>query len=427
MNQEVFFLHKDDVSEFQNRCVIAIFLDKHQEIEFVEYMNANAFLGKIDGNETMIYLFHTPEAGSKPGYVFKSNSNNNSNQAHQYKVFLKDFLSEYVDYQGNVYGYIKDHFFSEGWRKYQGNLFRSNEPHEKEVFKYKKRVEEASGSLEKYFREFLDGRLVFSNPITFNDPFDCDCDLPNKESLENLLWNAFNSLVYTGQGSTSVRKQDIEKTIKEIDDQRIFLNMEDVIWRIVEAGKADDAPSKVKMTKPETVRAIINNFKKMLDEITKMKESFRVFCTGKREDDILMWGYYCDGGNGVCCKYNHKNIIDSIKKDRKASICIYGNVKYENDKPQYHYTKGNLANNILDYVIRCVFTKYAGWKHEDEFRYVLIEPDFGGMNYISVPSEVQEYYLGCKVENSSATETYILSKGKSIKKLKKSLDKYELI
>lgn len=57
--------------------------------------------------------------------------------------------------------------------------------------------------------------LAFPNPKTFNDPFDCDCDLPAPDSKISLLWNAFNSLKYSGRGSTSVKKEDVENILKK--------------------------------------------------------------------------------------------------------------------------------------------------------------------------------------------------------------------
>lgn len=434
MEQNVFFIDKDDAIEFQNRCVIAIFLDTHPHIRFVKYIDINIFWGIIDDIETVIYLFDTPKTGSQVGCVFRSRNRRVSKPIHQYMLFSKRFLDEYTEYRDNVYEYIMGHFFS-CWKKYFGGLFISKEPEREMSFKYKKCVVEGkddreyTAQLGLYFKDFLDGSLVFSNPKTFNDPFDCDCDLPDLNSKINLLWNAFNSLKYSGRGSTSVKKEDVENILieeEQVDNEKD--NIKNIICRIIEMGKKDDRTDKSKLTTPETIEAIEEFYRRMLYQVHNLKERFRVFCTGDKPDDILMWGYYCDGGNGVCCKYDRRDIVNSILSERSDCICVYGNVDYQDNKPQYNYITDDLADNVFEYVMRCVFTKYSGWKHENEFRYVLMERMFN-CDYIAVNSPVQEYYLGCKMDSDSMllTKNYLVSKGVSIKVLEKSPDMYKLI
>lgn len=430
--QDVFFLNKDDAIEFQNRCVIAIFLDTHPDIRFLKYIDTNTFLGIINDVETIIYLFDTPKSGSQAGCVFRSRNRSVSKPVHQYMLFSKQFLDEYSEYRSNVYEYIMEHFFSY-WRKYFGGLFISKEPEREMSFKYKQCAEEGKNDSEsatrlgQYFKGFLDGALVFSNPKTFNDPFDCDCELPDINSKINILWNAFNSLKYSGRGSTSVKKEDVEKILKEVEKlDGECDNIKDVICRIIEEGKKDDRIDKTKLTKPETIDAIVEMYRRMLDQVQNLKERFRVFCTGDKPDDILMWGYYCNGGDGVCCKYDRRDIVNAIFTERRDCICVYGNIDYKEDKPQYNYTTDDLADNVFEYVMRCIFTKYSGWEHENEFRYVLMERVFN-RDHIAINSAVQEYYLGCKVGDMSLTKKYLLSKGVLINTLEKSKDKYKLI
>lgn len=176
-----------------------------------------------------------------------------------------------------------------------------------------------------YFKEFLDWAMVFSNPKTFNDPFDCDCDLPDINSTINLIWNAFNSLKYSGCGSTRVKKEDVEKVLKYGHKRE---NIRQIICDIIEEGKKDDKVTKSRSIKSETIETIQKIYERMLNQVTNLKECFRVLCTGDKPDDILMWGYYCDGGNGVCCKYDRRDIVNSIIAERRECICVYGKVEY---------------------------------------------------------------------------------------------------
>ena len=299
----------------------------------------------------------------------------------------------------------------------------------------KHRKKEGKEKLGQYFVDFLDGALVFSNPNTFNDPFDCDCKLADLDSKICLLWNAFNSIKYGGCGSTSVKRKDIEKILKEMDiftdenkdykDGKKKDNVEEVVSRIIAEGKKDDKDDMSKTTSSDTIEAIVKAYKRMYCQVVNLKERFRVFCTTDKANDILMWGYYCDGGKGVCCEYERNDIIGSILEERQNCICVYGDVLYRDDKPQYEYSADDLADNIFEYVMRCVFTKYTGWKHENEFRYVLMERKFD-KEHISVHSQIQEYYLGCKMDDLQ-TKAYVNSKGIPVTQLDKSPDKYKLI
>ena len=236
------------------------------------------------------------------------------------------------------------------------------------------------------------------------------------------MWNAFNSLKYSGNGSTNVRKEDIERVLKEYDEQDDIIV---IIYNIIEARRKKELTDESKLVKKETVEAISNIYNDLLVQFCNLKERFRVFCTADKYDDILMWGYYGNGGEGVCCKYDSKDIINSILTQRKAGIFVYGNVKYQDNKPRYDYIMTDLADNVFEYVMKCVFTKYSGWKHENEFRYVLLENKFKE-DYIVIKSQVKEYYLGCKVGNGSLTRQYLNQKAGTIKELKKMSNKYKL-
>jgi hypothetical protein len=147
-----------------------------------------------------------------------------------------------------------------------------------------------------------------------------------------------------------------------------------------------------------------------------------------------MWGYYGNGGKGVCCKYMRENILEGIRNSRRQFICVYGNVEYSDSKPKYNYVVSDLADNIFDYVIRCVFTKYSGWKHENEFRYVLLEKEFES-DHIVINVEVEEYFAGCKMKDKDQTQAstnnsvnaYLASKTAPTRQIEKAKDKYELI
>lgn len=499
LENNVFFLHKSKASEFQNKCLIAIFLDIHTNVRFLKYLGENKFLSIFEEKETVIYLFETPEKGAKSGYVFRT-KNAKTNKNYQYVLMKEEFLEEYKKFRENVYEYIMNHFFS-SWGKYHGNLFETEFPEDCNDFKYKKYSAENDEYPSNYFVEFLNGSLVFSNPKTFNDPFDCDCELLDLDSKVNLLWNALNYLKYTGYGSLIISKESIrkalrifkleltsknfnlfidmlvlidlldklkkdvnkfEKRMKTKDEQKINDQLKEIIDK-TEAKINENFPvleARTHLNKLQDKIFIVikeneNIFKKDIEknifeiikkynqiaessinhwfikyemlemQVKNLKEDFRVLCTGNKFDDILMWGYYCNGGEGVCCEYTRSNILKSIARERRNCICIYGDIEYSDIKPQYTFSERHAANNIIQFIIDCLFTKFTGWKHENEFRYVLLEKTFSN-DFISVTSDVKNYYVGCKLDDKW-TNSYLSTKGKKVIYLKKSRKEYKLI
>ena len=53
----MFFLHKNDIEDFQNRCVMAIFLDTHPEVELYEYIDKNHINGMFFNEIHNIYIY----------------------------------------------------------------------------------------------------------------------------------------------------------------------------------------------------------------------------------------------------------------------------------------------------------------------------------------------------------------------------------
>jgi len=47
MRDKYVFLDKNDIEDFQNRCVVVIFLDNHPKIRFETYEGKNHFRGTI--------------------------------------------------------------------------------------------------------------------------------------------------------------------------------------------------------------------------------------------------------------------------------------------------------------------------------------------------------------------------------------------
>ncbi len=472
----MFFIHKDKIGEFQDRCVIALFLDYHRDVIFVEYLGPFHFRGIFDHLEQDIYIFNVPKRNNlemDKGVVFKYRGRN-SGRAFTYVRISEKFVEEYVQFKENPYHYLCKNFGEKQWERTYPLLIKSDdvwgivkeydkiesgkesrysEPNpeenrvierseEKNYFKYKpdpvncnqalydKYVKDPTLDEVKdlgYFLSALEGTLAFTKPEWLNDPFDSDCLIPIKSHFPSLLKSAISGTKYRGAGSVEeLGEGKIESWWNDIPDedkQRIIDAFERAADRIADKNIEDldvqlsIIPDYLTGTIVDALRGlfaetrkgisdkqmltIVFVFAKIRYNMINIKNEFRILSLAKSPFKILMWGYYCNSGKGICLEHKMESIHNAIETSAdvakyKATICIYGNIKYSEDRPKYDPVVGKRIDNMLEYIVKCVFTKFMDWSHEDEFRYVLMGGDVVDSKAICVGSDLEKCYFGVK-------------------------------
>ncbi len=88
-------------------------------------------------------------------------------------------------------------------------------------------------------------------------------------------------------------------------------------------------------------------------------------------------------------KTEKQDIYNGVEESQNNYMLVYGDVNYNNKtkKPKY------AGQDILSFVIECVFTKYGIWKHEEERRFLLIKDHFDE-HYVPIKASCEEYYIG---------------------------------
>jgi len=128
----MFFIIKNNIVEFQNRCVIALFLDIHEKVRFEQYIEKNHFLGRLNGSDIVedIYLFNVPpiiEGKEDKGTVYKYRGRKTVRN-FTYIGIEDEFIEKYVEkYYRSVYRRVyrkegkhgREKMFSL-WRKFGG-------------------------------------------------------------------------------------------------------------------------------------------------------------------------------------------------------------------------------------------------------------------------------------------------------------------
>ena len=146
----------------------------------------------------------------------------------------------------------------------------------------------------------------------------------------------------------------------------------------------------------------------------RKKNCFKALCLTPEYDDILMWSYYANNHKGYCLGYNLKDILIELNK-QFTGLCIIGNVAYKPRRPTYAKTKSLSFFNELMFVIECTFTKFENWKHEKEYRILMLD-DNPSSDYFTINVPIKAEYIG---EESGI-------RSKKAKKLKKDTSAYLL-
>jgi hypothetical protein len=166
--------------------------------------------------------------------------------------------------------------------------------------------------------------IKFSDPASFNDPFDCDVDL-----LEFKLPNKLD-----------------EHTIYELETIKgMFQNYHGFDDLIKEEGFIEEMYRKA--------------------QIEKVKGA-RVSCFSLIENNILMWSHYADKHKGICLEFDSDLTSHGFTNLAEEDI-TEGEVGYtEYEKTNY------LSSNRIFAVYKMFLCKSNAWSYEKEFRLITL-------------------------------------------------------
>ena len=439
----MFFINKDKISEFQNRCVIALFLDYHTDVSFCEYVEKNHFRGYKNNSKLLqeFYIFNVPkfsktEADSGIVYKYKGRK---TNREFTYLDFNKGFILEYVKFRNNPYDYICNYFVSRKWEQnYEKLLVSDIDAMNKMSYsgagllvKYKSdpigipkgaygmylNDKDSVPDNVRYFMNALNGELAFTKPEWLNDPFDCDCEIPLKKTFPNIIRGAMQGTKYRKYAVSEIEENQLSKWWNELKDNEKD-HIISVFSKIPESpGENIDNDAEYEEGKRIIINlyrnyknqeidenkaaTIIERYCSMRNRIGNLKNEFRILSLAYNEKDILMWGYYGNSGQGICIRHKIDDICKGIKESKDAEkcsahFCIYGEIDYEEQKPQFLPTSQTGVDGVLEYIVACVFTKNEKWKHEKEFRYVLMGKDVKTSGAICIQSKLEHRFMGVK-------------------------------
>lgn len=186
---------------------------------------------------------------------------------------------------------------------------------------------------------FTNSEIWFANPLTFNDPFDCQLVPANrfeKSDIKNFLEH----------NKPDVRRKEFRQKLNYYSRHK------------------------------DKLSTIINN---ILRE-TAFKSG--VSCFAGSNDNILMWSHYAHSHNGICIKFD---ILQSLELFLFPIV-----VKYTEKYPIYNHLID--ASNIVDFLFK---TKSKCWEYENEIRVIKPRSGYYKFNHQSIV----EICFGCNVSN----------------------------
>lgn len=147
-----------------------------------------------------------------------------------------------------------------------------------------------------------------------------------------------------------------------------------------------------------------------------MRDKFRVLCLTHQYDNILMWSYYSQNHKGYCFQFSYNDLIDEINKIEVSGLCIYGGVNYNKKRPPQKSKVNYFSFTDLKFYINATFTKYLEWRHEKEYRFVIISQNFIKENdeseekksdiekkdrFVTIKADIKKIYEGCLGDGKS--------------------------
>lgn len=89
-----------------------------------------------------------------------------------------------------------------------------------------------------------------------------------------------------------------------------------------------------------------------------------------------LYKYYAQDHKGYCFEFDYDDIVREIRQLKINGICIIGTVDYNKKRPPQKSKINTFSYTDLKFYIKATFTKYEEWKHEREYRFVLISKDY---------------------------------------------------
>jgi Protein of unknown function (DUF2971) len=198
-------------------------------------------------------------------------------------------------------------------------------------------------------RLFQTGKVRFTQPVEFNDPFEMQPflkGLADEPTLEKQFDDGFGKLL----------DPQIEELLGKLTpEQRSQINRESIQQMVLsQAPQALEAfKSLARMFRPAISREIYN----------RTNEIFGVFCLTEKPTNLLMWAHYAEDHRGVVIEFDGTHDFFSRRLGPQDDFRHLRRVTYTHQRPEVFLND----SDATDYF----YLKSNDWEYEQEWRFVV--------------------------------------------------------
>lgn len=188
-------------------------------------------------------------------------------------------------------------------------------------------------------------RLHFSDPIKFNDPFDCALDLDLQRGASDQDWvEYFTHLVEEEEPDSAPN----ERRARAVDNVR--------------RGRHKD---------PRFVNATRNDIRQI---VKKLGRKQGVLCLSSDPKNVMMWAHYADNHEGLLFRFDCHYMADQTSGELRTYPIDYS-VSFPRI-PDYLKALGKFKNGDFRAISKLFFCrKSRDWKNEKEWRFFSTKPN----------------------------------------------------
>lgn len=234
---------------------------------------------------------------------------------------------------------------------------------------------------------FFKNQIWLSNPLGFNDPYDCSITYDSEKILNIIGLNMIKKFledIDEEEMSTSTKK-DILLSQNPIQN---FLS-----W-VEEFCKSPEA----KEVQIELIKDIQNMKDFILKDFNeKYRNKLKVSSFSEDNKSLLMWGHYANNHQGFCIEYD----LSSMDDNENLKKYLFP-VKYSNER--FDITDFYIDNVIYkeakdtNRLINSVLYKSEDWEYEKEWRFIITKSEYDGKT-VSTPKP-KSIYLGSQIKEA---------------------------
>ncbi len=257
---------------------------------------------------------------------------------------------------------------------------------------------------------FIKNQIWLSNPLSFNDPYDCSVTY-DSEKILNIIGHSM-----------------FQEVIKDFSEEEMSISIRETIM-------SSNNPIKNLMSwleefvqsNPEAKVMLKNLYKEIRDMQEyilkdfneKYRKKLKVSSFSENNESLLMWGHYSNNHEGFCIEYNLSSMDESENLKKYLFPVEYSNKRL--DITDFYID--NVINKESKDIYRLIHSalyKSEDWKYEQEWRFIISESEYDGKT-VSTPKP-KAIYLGSQIKDSHREQFIKVCKENNIDIFQMKLD-----